>query len=361
MKRILSVTSVILLLASCSIDDKYKTIKISEFPEVISAKGEVFEYNNPPHLIANAVYIIDSLIVLKNAMDESDFFFLFDKNNGNLIGSFGKRGRGPNEFLYPQVYDQYKKYDDSTYIWIHDLHQKKMALVNLNKSILRNDNAVLETITEPDATSPVEMLKLPNGNLIGRSMSSEGRFFYHDIRSDSTKWVEFFPEVENPPYKHMMVNLYQGSTRIKPDNSKFVSALTYFKRIDVFSADEVPTHMFSYVFDDSPENPEFPSEMGQSIPGTLMNYYFDLHLTENYIYAINLNITNEELNKEKDTGYSELHVFSWDGEAVACYKLNHLIFSFSIDEKNGYLYGLALPASYEEMELSGMPLIRFEL
>jgi len=362
MKKLLQITLALLFFASCSIEEEYRTIKISEFPEVISVKGEVFEYDNPPHLFGHELYMIDSIIVLRNRLEESEFFYLVDKNNGEIIGSFGKRGKGPNEFLYPVFYDQFERKNDSTYMWIHDLHQRKMVLVNLNNYLLKEDPGIEKTMTQPEPVSwGLDILVLPDENLVGRSMSPEGRFFYHDVTTDSTKWVEFFPQVVDPPDKRMMVNLYQGPTRIKPDNSKFVSALNYFKRIDVFSAEEGPTHLFSCVFDDSPENPEFPSEMDQSIPGTLMNYYFDLHLTENYIYAINVNITNEELNKEKDTGYSELHVFSWDGEAVACYKLNHLIFSFSIDEENGYLYGHALPESYEDEEFSGLPLIRFEL
>lgn len=149
--------------------------------------------------------------------------------------------------------------------------------------------------------------------------------------------------------------MYSGAIRINHDNSRIVSALQFFKRIDVFSVR--PDHLFSLAFNDSPGNPEYYSNPENPMPGTLMRYYSDLYLSYRYIYALNRNVAQEEIRKKTYPVTNELHVFSWDGYPVASYRLNQTLYSFTIDEENDYLYGLIL-ATRDELESQ---VVRFKL
>ena len=189
--------------------------------------------------------------------------------------------------------------------------------------------------------------------MVGRSMNQEGRLFYYDKKNEAINWVKYTPEIDNPP-THNLHNLYAGPLKIRPDNSKIVHALLYFKRIDVFTS--CAEHIISYALRDSPEDPGLFKDPNNPFPNTLMYYYMDLFLSDKLIYALNVNIPMKEFN-DFDSGYSELHVFSFDGEFIDSYNLNHLIFSIAIDEDEGYLYGLRLPAENEY----STKLVRFKL
>ena len=131
----------------------------------------------------------------------------------------------------------------------------------------------------------------------------------------------------------MHLSIYtMGPVGIKPNNSKIVSALQFFKRIDVFSPET--EHLFSIEFDDSPDNPEYYTNPDNPIPNTLILYFTLMHLSDNYIYLYN---RNSSIDIETIVKKPEVLVFSWEGEPVARYQLDRRISSFSVDEKNGYL------------------------
>jgi len=353
-----SIVLFLLFIVACKTDNELETIIIKEkdFQNDETIIGEYVEISPVP-LCPENILIIDSLLIIKNGdMCDDDFFYLYNKNNNNFFSSFGKRGRGPNEFLSVKMGGQYLKNDSTIKIWVHD--RRGFKLININRSIETKKIFIDDKLLyiSRDFHPIIDAFLLPNGDIVGKSLSQSGRLFYHNTYNDSTRWVEYFPKVRKLPFdENMKDNLYIGPTRISHDNSRIVSALELFKRIDVFTAKT--DHLFSLAFDDSPENPDFFINPDDPIPSNLMHYYYDLFLTEKYIYALNINISEGELNKGMDSGYSELHVFSWEGKPITLYRLNHLIYSITIDEDDGYLYGLLLP----NVEESNSQLARFKL
>jgi|GEM_PF-2579724 len=342
---------------ACSTGEDIKTIIINEFPKNEAIIGEHVDFYPIPFCPGN-IFIIDSLLLKINSNRcEDNFFYVYNKNNSEFLGSFGTKGRGPNEFLYPHTTGQYIIDNVSIKLWVHDIHQKRFDLIDVTKSIDEKRTVISDSFREPlPMIFVINAIILPNGDLIGRSMSPEGRFFYHDSKNELTKWVEYFPEVAKPPFsENDMFNLYSGPTGIKHDNSRIASALQFFKRIDVFSARL--EHLFSLAFNDSPGNPEFFSNPENPMPGTLMRYYSDLYLSSRYIYALNRNVPQEKIRTRTYPATNELHVFSWDGDPVACYSLNQTLYSFTIDEENGFLFGLTR-ATGDELESQ---VVRFKL
>lgn len=340
----LSFLFVILLFWSCSTKNGDKIITIDEFPENFSLKGERIHYDSVPKRPLE-ILLVDSLLIKRNSEISEEFlFYIYNNNNNRFLGSFGTSGRGPNEFISPSFTGQYVINDKSIGIWMQDSNKKKIELINITESLKENRLIIDESIDEPQSYPLVlDPLFFNNGDWIGRAMMGEGRFFYYYQSGDSLKWVEYFPEVEHEVPNHMIFNMYNGPIGIKPDNSRIVSALLLFKRIDVFSPET--EHLFSIVFDDSPDNPEFFSDPNDRIPNSLMHYYSDMFLTDNYIYIFNRNLSND---RESIVNTPELHVFTWEGEPVVYYHLDRRFSSFSVDEENGYIYALT-PADTEEI------------
>ncbi len=338
----------LLFIAACNTGNKKEIIIIKEtdFQKDKMLIGEYLNIYPTPHCPEN-ILIIDSLLIIKNGdMCNDDFFYIYNKNDNKFLNSFGKRGRGPKEFLSVKMSGQYVKNENSIKIWVHN--RTGFKLINITRSVEENRIVIDdEIIYKSQEFHPVlDAFLLPNINIIGKSLTRLGRLFYYDSNDNKINWIEYFPKVTNPPFdEDMIVNLYIGPTSISPDNSRIVSALELFKRIDVFS--EKTDHLFSLVFDGSPENPDFYVNPNNPIPNDLMHYYYDLFLTDKFIYALNINISEAEINKDLDSGYSEIHVFCWAGKPIAIYRLNHLIYSITVDENKGYLYGLLLPDEKE--------------
>ncbi|MDI3527567.1 MAG: hypothetical protein PWR03_1750, partial [Tenuifilum sp.] len=92
-----------------------------------------------------------------------------------------------------------------------------------------------------------------------------------------------------------------------------------------------------------PKEPNFFKDEKNPIPNNLVHYYTDLFLSSKYIYALNSAITQTDLSKENDTRYSEVQVFTYTGDPIALYKLDHFIGSFTVDEENGIIWGISMP------------------
>ena len=335
---------ILFIISACGQKEDSKTILVKEFPQEISIEGEQIDFDSIP-LCPSDLMVKDSLLIKKRwgRVCDDYLFYVYNVNTWELLGAFGTEGRGPNEFLYPITNFQFENNESSVNLWVNDLHQNRIQLMNINESLEKNnpvfDNSIANIEKIPDM---IDVIVLPDGNIAGRSLAPLGRMFYYDKMRDSVKWMEYFPKVEQWPPDHMLVNLYNGPTGIKPDNSRIVSALRYFKRIDVFSPET--EHLFSIVFDDSPDNPEYYTNPDNPTPNTLAYYFTLMHLSDNYIYVFNKNISHDNVSLNETP---ELYVFTWEGEPVISYSLDRRFSSFSVDEDNGYLYALIPPDTEE--------------
>ncbi len=348
----------LILIAGCSTKDDRDVITVEKFPQDIAIEGEYLDFEFTPYC-PQTITIIESYIIIRSGRVCNDkFFYVYNKDSKEYLGSFGVEGRGPNEFQNPRLTHQYLKTDNMTGFWVYDL--RNFHLINIDKSVETGETVVDSSYVGGFSDYPVsKAFLLPDGDMAGRAHSQKGRLFYYNNTNDSIKWVEYFPEVDKLPFRDEEIdNLYIGPTRISNDNSIIVSALELFKRIDVFSAKA--DHLFSIVMEDSPENPDFFTSPNNPIPDDLKHYYYDIYISDQHIYVLNIDLTEAEGRQELDTGYSELHVFSREGDPIALYRLNHMVFSFTIDEEEEYLYGLAPPDSYEENE-HDFHLLIFEL
>lgn len=338
----------IILLTACQEKETKKTIIIENFEEKKALTGKLVYLDKMP-LITEKIIIAGSFLIIQNPIDNKvPMFYVYNKNDYAFLGSFGAKGGGPNEFSSqnPRMTGQYEIIDNSICIWVID--QFKCKLINLTKSI-----SIKKTVIEKKITTPKsifigsEILMLPDGDMFGSCMNQDGRFFYYESKSKKTNWTPFFPKVKNPPIqKEQMHNLYYGPLRINKSGSTIVSALTYFKRIDVFNKDA--EFQFSLSFEDSPTDPAFSINKK---PETFKYYYMDVYVSENYIYALNLNKSEKQLRERDFKRASEIHVFTIDGKAVSSYTLDYFIGAFTVDEENKCIWGIRMQEKENETQI----------
>ncbi len=229
---------ILLLVVSCIPSERGNIKLIKKFPKEKYLSGELIKLEKNP-LLVNDFIVVDSLIIAESAYIENDTIFsVYNKNTFRYLNSFGQKGRGPKEFLEenPIITGQYKMRNNDICIWLGDLFSYK--LVNITKSIKENKTVIERVISLPKSvgTGGDNVFVFENDDLLGTPFDSQrGRIFYYSAQTGEVKWVEYFPKVNNPPIiEKNMHNLYGGPAKLSEDKKLFVSALSLFKRIDVF-------------------------------------------------------------------------------------------------------------------------------
>ena len=97
-KIIFSILVLIFFTSSCTQEKiQYTGINIPLKKEL---KGSVlnttFIFSSPQEMI-----IVDSLLIVHDSYNRDTCFHIFNKINGKHIGSFGNKGRGPGEVIFP--------------------------------------------------------------------------------------------------------------------------------------------------------------------------------------------------------------------------------------------------------------------
>ena len=342
---------ILLLVVSCIPSERGNIKLIKKFPKEKYLSGELIKLEKNP-LLVNDFIVVDSLIIAESAYIENDTIFsVYNKNTFRYLNSFGQKGRGPKEFLEenPIITGQYKMRNNDICIWLGDLFSYK--LVNITKSIKENKTVIERVISLPKSvgTGGDNVFVFENDDLLGTPFDSQrGRIFYYSAQTGEVKWVEYFPKVNNPPIiEKNMHNLYGGPAKLSEDKKLFVSALSLFKRIDVF--DNNTNHKFSIKFNDSPKDVDLISK-------SLVRYYYDVDISKRFIYALNNNLTSEQVINGGKGAFSELQVFSIDGDPICVYKLDHLLSRIEVDEENDYILGFAYLSDLDESRL-----IRYKL
>lgn len=326
MKYLILIAILFVTFLGCTKKQHHKQPKKFENKKIL--KGTIINFEDTP-LCPDRVSTYDSLLLLKNWKNCNKYFFYIYNKNSKLLGKFGKKGRGPSEFIKPHIYgNQFNVLNKALHLWVFDFQSQRLKNINIQKSISNPTASPSQIISIPNKIGTVtKVINLPK-KLIGKSISSKGRMFFYNKESTEIKWINFIPKVKNEPKD--IHNLYNAQIDIKPDRSKIVSALRYFNRIDMFDLNgNLKMSLTSKRDNKDP-----------STTNSKKQYYFDVYCTNKYIYALKGGFSLKKLKKGKDLQF-KVEVYNWDGKPIRLYKLDRFIGSIVIDNAQRYIYGIS--------------------
>ena len=341
---------IILLLQSCAHNRKVPIRLVKDFKIEKELNCKKFSLDSNKILSLDNICIADSLLILKSSDDAIDpnnkYFTVYKivRTNNNIkfqnIGKFGDRGKGPNEFIHPHFNNQIISYDNSACLWVHDLDKYAFYLVNISLSARKKRTMILKKVREPKMIDlGMNVFVLRNNDLCGNSFNCKGRMFYYSDEQKKVTWSVLFPEIkekEKISSKDLIYFFYEGVVRIKPDQKKIVSALYVFKEIDVFNISAQPE--ISIVFNKKNKIPDMLKDPDNPLPDDLRLYYNDLVLTNNHIYALLSEMSNNENEDEKyDNIKSIIQIFDWNGNPLVKITLDRYYDKIAVDEKGMHI------------------------
>ena len=331
MKYLSMVAIMAFLITSC---DKGNVKKKLEFDKIITLKSEPFELFKQP--CVSSINLIDRYIFLIDQCEEK-FVHLYNAENYEYYGSFGGKGEGPKEFIFPEIYNQgYVDEADSLHVLIYDDIKKRLADVNVNNIMYGSRQDFKLYHPSHDGAYVSNFLSLKNFLFTGIFAEYPNRFFINDLKTGDLKSFKYLPENNITVPKGEEFVIFRNIIRTKPDGSAFVSALDLFPQIDIFDLDGNKTA--TYALAGKNERLNLNTSI-KPLPHKAMHYYMGLFVSNRYIYALNWNMSQQEFIDNVNVP-GQIHVFDWKGNPIIQYQLDQKIAAIIVDEKKNIIIGI---------------------
>ena len=318
MKKFLYIV-VCVFLASCSGESSIeKSIEHFDKSEVLYAET---------HTIPNLIFLPRYMGVWGNYLyiykeRESYKFSVYRIPEMEYLGEMGSMGQGPNDF---------NLLDTRSFNAVDGGFQVVEAGSNLLKTVKMKDERMIvveskQTLQQGFNSNGYYPLKDGSFLSLGQ-IQSDKEFSMYDSQNDSLFHLGQYPDCYELGSKEMPFLVYLKSCVVHPSKEKLAVFYSRFKRFRIYDASmkllhdiNVRTTPCNVSPDDSSDSPTY--------------YIGQPYATEKYIYSLC------SLSGTRKHGKSELHVWDWDGNPIACYELGRKISMFAISGKHNKIYAL---------------------
>ena len=320
-KHTLIVTLFIISVCSCSDDENIKTVNIPD-PIQLSC----IEHKSDVDLLMSAGIFTqkDKLIVFEPTM--TDMFKIFDLQSLKYLYSFGDVGRSNNEFS--SLLD-FQSIISSEYLEVLDVNKIKFVeFTDSAASIVKSRSL------------PLAQLKNPINRL--KKISDTTYYFDNFFEKDFQK--EFLK------YNFKTKDLTQFSKYPKWDNSDIPEPEKFmiYSKASTYNISQKKIASFYFNF---PVMKIINETTGEVITETHLNLpdfsfsnintkniiFGGAHSSDNYIYAMWVNSSKEDIGASKGDFKPVIMVFDWSGNLITSYQLAHMAITFTVlDDQSIY-------------------------
>lgn len=277
--------------------------------------------------------IIDSILFLID-MYNKDYFYFYNLNNQELLTSFGKRGKGPDEY-YDLPESKEFSYKEGEKVFFYLLGRGKgrineISKINLLES-LKSKKMVIEEKIELSHKIPCSFIfKLNDTIYAGSGRDERGSLFLYNIERDTIfKWQER-TELKGYGDVHKKNKFHANMETIKvsPDRQKIVSRLTYLKRIHIYNNNGDILRILQ------DKNNKGFNLSSPSITNRYNDFYGHHSISNKYILVYNSSYNRVEYNQ-----INEIYILDYSGKSIAKFNLDRFIYGLAMDWNTNRLYG----------------------
>lgn len=323
---------------SCNSKREYEnteTFSIHSIKQTSVLKGTTIPLYEPV-MRPVKVFTIDSFLILINAQTET-FIDRYNLNTLQKTGEYITFGSGPEEMIAPIGVIT----NDST-VGILDGGKQTLFLFNKKEFCYASSPVSYKSISFDDLTDNIKVLK--NDNLV-----TTIRSYKHQRLSFFNKNGEFIEtKGEYPVIKNENISIteklagYVCSIVLNEERNKIFIAYQQTDLIEIYDINgdlivrrQGPDYFFPSII--VQKNGE--EETIRYTKGETRDAYFCPTIYKDEIYVLYsgkiYDPANYKFNKDK------IFVFDWEGNPIRIYNLETPIFSFTIDQQTGILYGLS--------------------
>ncbi len=312
-----------LVFCNCT-SSKTEATSIQKFPKKVNLSHEKIQTPNL-YMVANMKLMEDVLLIADIKSDK--FFHAIELSNFSYLGSYIKRGNGPNEEVYINPFFSYLKGNKFLY-----RGKSSIKIVEINSK--KNELNILEKINIPSELFNFQHLFcLDTIEILGVGDYPRNKEFisYNRLKKSISEFGPAFPDIGIEISKEMK-NAYFGKIiSIKPDRKKFAAVHDRFPIFRIYKKSGELVKELRY------ENGQDFKDMND----VRLNFT-GIKTTNKYIYTLYCGKENVpiDINGQGDRPKStEIFVWDWDGNPIKRLILDIDLFAFDISPDDSYIIG----------------------
>jgi hypothetical protein len=320
---------------------KGKIFIVENTPDIKTLTGKRIELNG---IYTGTISVFDSVILFSSYKYEDVLkcnSLLFNLKTGEQINSLIKVGEGPGEFSSGSFQDIFFHNDTVISMWFSDYVDKQQCFLFdiINNKI--TDTFDISGLDSERERPHSRFFILSDSLLLAYSMPQ--KLFLDDNTMLPPSWRLYNYKTNEKCMQYDIYTDYKyflflplSEDILKPDNTKLVLPMEYFRQINILNINT--GELKGFKFNDSPDY----MEVATTPYSELKRYYERACADDNFIYAA----IQEENNTTVD-------VFDWDGNYVKKLildkKMENKDSNIAIDPVNKYLYIIYVGEEEEEI------------
>lgn len=327
MKTLFCSLIAVLLFVSCS-----REVSFSEgltFPSTKTAKADIIIPSDSLLLAMpmQMAVLDDSLLIIKDFASSGNYFHIYTVK-GKKLASFGAKGRGAGEIIFPETF-----FIDSVDRLLVKDRKRNVVLSYDIYAVLRGDT---DYFTKSEIVNDEQALFItPLGDdrylNIEMSVSSRFRLFRGQRELFSYKSKPEFMDEESLLYVNFILCRGLSNHAIKPDATQFVNGGEIGAVLEVFDITDssIESNSFNPIYKPLyTVSDNFPSQSLSTRRG-----FINIAATNDLIYTI----LDHTPKTEEKKPVKDISVFNWKAEPELLIKTEYELFSFAVSEE-GQIY-----------------------
>ncbi|MFZ1288464.1 MAG: BF3164 family lipoprotein [Melioribacteraceae bacterium] len=318
-----------IILNNCSNNSKFEKSTELRAEEIIDGDSLGFPFE--------IISMNDLIIILdKKPLIDNSTIKVYD-HNYHLITSFGKRGKGPGEYLQPV--DLTKSIGIDYEFTLYDFSNLRLT----NYKIDRNYQFHIKNIYPLKGGMPYQAVFTNDKIIVSLGLGLEyNRIAIFDTNGTIKKTIGEIPpgkEKNTPVPLHLQA--YKGKLRLSPDGKYYVISAQYSDYIDILNK---AGNLKKRIIGPLDKEPEYDVVSAGEIPVMALDTkkciygYLDIAVNDEFIYAL---YSGNQFSDHKYEG-NFIHVYDFNGQLKKNYKLTESIVDFDIDFHNAIIYGIKI-------------------
>ena len=321
------------LIEQTELENETVNLTDDDFGEIIELKGKPQKLDAIIQPKEIGMLIKNDLLIIANPLIGNNLIKIFSLVNFKLVKSVGVKGSGPGEFNSPYLVATDEK-DKICYIYDYpsgDLFYLKtdISLFKCNFKFPKGNER---------ASSLKQIQVLSNRNMLYVSASAKGKKIFSFKPDSVVPENELLDLALEKKYNNWAA--YIGSFGVNKNKDRMVFAYKYFREIKFLNLNA--TKEKKLIFDYKKNKSGNAVTM---LAPTNISYYWTMSQTNEHIYFSYNGITPVDWVRRAKKGieFSTIEEYSWDGEPMRRFKLDHAGY-FCVDEKRNKLYLIATNA-----------------
>lgn len=323
-----------------------QTVEFSGLRSPKHEKSYATEILNDDYIFSSPQSMVkyDSLLIIKDYYDREACFHVFS-TDGRFLYSFGYKGKGPGEIIYPGTLSIDKK-NRCLIVW--DSNQKKLVRYRL-PSARGEIIQYADHIENPRNSSYFSDVVAHDADYYAIGHVYPLRFGRLTSDSVATLYSDY-PLLTEDEEANRSCWDYSHQTRIADDGRRMVQTCYVGAAMEIFSLENNKIHSEKVLAITPPvyhivegAKPKWVGLIDETVLG-----FIDLQVSDRFIYAI---LSNQPLTEEGCDGSESIWIFDWNANPVGKMNLDRYIETFCVDEDDGTVYAASIDQSSGEYEL----------